>query len=104
MLSIGRGAELRSEVSKPSQEPLDDDARRFHHFVPRSVHAYWFVGARRFGRGLFQAGDLHSPFGQTVGGGASLNRGSHSYSQRSHRYAVTSFFRIAIVVCAYHGR
>ena len=63
-------------------------------------YAYRFVRVRRVGRGLFQAGDLHSPFGQTVGGGASLNRGNHSYPQRSHLYAVTSFFRIAIVVCA----
>jgi hypothetical protein len=49
-----------------------------------------------FGRGLFQAGDLHFPLGHTAGGGESAKRGSHSYPQRSHRYAVTVFEKIAM--------
>jgi hypothetical protein len=56
------------------------------------------------GRCLFHAGDLHSPFGHTSGGGASLNRGSHSYPQRSQRYAVTSFLKIAMQTTQYHDR
>lgn len=53
---------------------------------------------RRFcSRGLFHAGDLHCRFAQTVGGGWPANRGSHSYPQRSQRYAVTNFLKIAIL-------